>query len=506
MTNVSVGKPQERRHTAFRRIGFWLFCTFACFYLLCSSGRVRTPDEYMTLYETESLVLRQSTSVPQALQTQTFYGKYDRNGQPRAPYPPGQAFLASPWYAFGKYVMARVPGVPPSDEDLVVAFSSVLSNSLYAAGAVALCFVILASLGAGVTWSITAAAMLGMATPVFSYSSWFFSEPLTTLIFFVAAYVLFVRDRESQIGMRAAFLGGLLIGAAVLVRPTNILEVALFGVTALFIRDRFSFRTVICFAAGAAIGTLILLSHNAALFGNPFEFGYPVAAEGGKDLNTFHTPLFRGLFGLLLSPGKSIFVFAPPILISMIGLCLLWRQNRGLAIVCGVSLPVYLLFYAQYTQWEGGYCFGPRYLVPEIALFCVALGPALTNGSRLVHRFAWVMAGIGFVVQVIGMATSFLEAEATTGRYYDSNWTYRLSYSLADQVQLFLHYLVDSNAAPLGRGFDRWFVFLYKAGVPAFTIGVLLGIFATALLYSTMRLRQLLLSGRQVGGDSARAT
>ena len=492
MANAAAGLYQKQSVISCSRIGFWLFCTFACFFLLCSSGRVRTPDEYMTLYETESLVLRHTSSVPQALQTQTFYGKYDRSGQPRAPYPPGQALLATPWYALGRYGIARLPGVPASDDDLVVAFSSVLSNAIYAAGVVGLCFAILWSFGFGVTTAIWAAGMLGLATPIFSYSSWFFSEPLTTLIFFAAAYVLFVLDRESPIGMRASFLGGLLIGAAVLVRPTNIVEVGLFAVAVLCDRRRFATRTVICFAVGAAIGTLVLLAHNAALFGNPLEFGYPAAAEGGRELNTFHTPLLRGLFGFLFSPGKSIFLFAPPILVAALGVRRLWRYSRGFAVVSGVSLPVYLLFYAKYTQWEGGYCFGPRYLVPAITLFCMALGPALAHGSRFVRRLAWVTAAIGLAVQEIGMATSFLEAEAATGRYYDSNWTYRLTYSLADQIRLLLHYLSSSAVAPLGRGFDRWFVFLPKAGISMFPIAAMLLVFIVAFFVCARRLRRIL--------------
>ncbi|MGA2357170.1 MAG: hypothetical protein ABSG02_21960, partial [Terriglobales bacterium] len=67
-----------------RRVALWLFAAFQFFYLLTSTGRVRTPDEYNTLYTTESLVLRGSTAVPQAVQLRNFYGRYDLQGQPRA--------------------------------------------------------------------------------------------------------------------------------------------------------------------------------------------------------------------------------------------------------------------------------------------------------------------------------------------------------------------------------------------------------------------------------------
>lgn len=103
-------------HTS-RRCALLFFLCLNCFYLLTSTGRVRTMDEYLTLFETESLVLRQSMAVPQAVAAKNFYGKYDRNQQPRAPYPPGHALAAAPWYAAGRYALARLPGVPADGFD-----------------------------------------------------------------------------------------------------------------------------------------------------------------------------------------------------------------------------------------------------------------------------------------------------------------------------------------------------------------------------------------------------
>ena len=98
--------------------------------MLTSTGRVRTADEYNTLYTTESLVLHGTTAVPQAVALHNFYGRLDVHGSPRAAYPPGQALSCAPWYAVGQYVLARLPGVPADDTDLIVAFASCLSLSL----------------------------------------------------------------------------------------------------------------------------------------------------------------------------------------------------------------------------------------------------------------------------------------------------------------------------------------------------------------------------------------
>ncbi len=150
---------------------------------------MRTPDEYNILYTTESLVLHGSTAVPQAVRLNNFYGRWDVHGVPRAAYPPGQALAAAPWFAFGQYVLARLPGVPTSPPekdvtDLVVAFAACLSSATFAALAVTFFFLILMGIGIPLHAGLMATAMVGLGTPIFSYSAWFFSEPLIRRDFF----------------------------------------------------------------------------------------------------------------------------------------------------------------------------------------------------------------------------------------------------------------------------------------------------------------------------------
>ncbi|MGA9555970.1 MAG: hypothetical protein WBR11_03885, partial [Terriglobales bacterium] len=227
----------------------------------------------------------------------------------------------------------------------------------------------------------------------------------------------------------------------------------------------------VCVAS--AIGVAILLAHNAVLFGSPFAFGYPAAAEGAKQLNRFDTPLLTGLYGFLFSPGKSVFIFAPPIILALAGLAGLWRRNRSLAAIAVLFPLADLLFFAKYSQWEGGYCVGPRYLVPAVVFLCLGLGPALAASQknyRSLKRLAVILLILGAIVQSLSLATSFMEDQVPRGRYYTANWTYRLDYSLSGPVHLFWKYLTSPQPARLGLGWDRWFVFLAKAGVSHATL------------------------------------
>jgi hypothetical protein len=460
-----------------QHIAIWLFATFQFFYLFTSTGRVRTPDEYNTLYTTESMVLRGSTSVPQAVQLHNFYGRFDRHGQPRAAYPPGQALLCTPWYAAGKYLLARLPGVPPADTDLIVAFAACTSSATFAALSVTFFFRLLA--GIGIPWrdSLFATAVVGLATPIFAYSAWLFSEPISTAIFVGVAWLLFGRG-HSAIAWQTTATAGVILGLATLVRPTNVLAIPVFALAVLLRDGKPALHKAFALGAASAIGVAVLLSYNAWLFGNPFEFGYPAAAEGAKRLNSFDTPLATGLYGFLFSPGKSVFVFAPPLILALTGLRRLWDFERGVWTLSVLFPLLYLIFYGRYTQWEGGYCVGPRYLVPSIVLLCFALGPVLAGAAPRVKKTALLLLALGAAVQSISLATSFMADQVPRGHYYDANWTYRLGYSLSGQIELLGRYLNSGEPAELGLGWDRWFVFLHKGGVSERT----LALFALAIL------------------------
>jgi hypothetical protein len=489
------GHPPSSSH---RHLALWLFATFQFFYLLTSTGRVRTSDEYNTLYTTESLVLHGTTAVPQAVALHNFYGRPDVHGQPRAAYPPGQALLCMPWYALGQYVLARMPGVPPEDTDLVVAFTSCLSSATFSSLAVTFFFLLLVGIGSPLRAALMATAMLGLATPIFAYSAWLFSEPLSAAMFTGVAWLLFARNNDPEdlqngkpISLPTAAIAGLILGLATLVRPTNVIAVAVFAVAVMMKNGEARGRgapAAFALCAASTVGVAILLAHNALLFGSPFAFGYPAAAEGAKRLNRFETPILKGLYGFLFSPGKSAFLFAPPIILALIGLGALWRRDRGLATIA-ILLPLAnLFFFAKYSQWEGGYCVGPRYVVPALVLLCLGLGPVLANAGARIKVLSVVLLVAGALVQGISLATSFMEDQAPRGHYYDANWTYRLGYSLAGQVHLFFKYLSSTEPARLGLGWDRWFVFLAKGGISRATLAVLVAAMAAGFGISVVGL------------------
>ncbi|HJZ72539.1 MAG TPA: hypothetical protein VKE51_12430 [Vicinamibacterales bacterium] len=443
-----------------------LFVLLQGLYVATSTGRLHVTDEASAFFQARDLVEAGSLTVPSSTTGFVFYGERDRHGRLRAPNGPLHAIVLVPYYLLGK-LMALVPGVPESSRDLVLAFAVVLSSTTCSALAAALFLALLLRRGTPPRVAVTVAVAFAVGTPLFAYSAWLFSEPLATALLVGAALCVFGDARPPATGH--ALLGGLLLGACVLVRPGHALAAPAFA-AALLVRDgRRGASPALTLGAAASIGVAIALAWNTHLFGNPLDFGYPAIADGGKRINGFDTPLLSGLAGFLLSPGKSIFVYAPLAAIGIPASRRLARADRGLALLA-VAMPVgYLLLYARYTQWEGGYCVGPRYLLPTLPFLLLALGRDLAEARPAAWRTFIVLTAAGVLVQAISLATSFLEDQYASG-YYDQAFNYRMSYApLYSQSALFVRYLLSfvrgEPAAPLGAGFDRWFVFLHKAGV-----------------------------------------
>jgi hypothetical protein len=447
------------------RASFLLFFALYFFFLLTSTGRVRTIDEISVDFQTESFALHGTTAVPQAVQSGLFYGKLDLAGQPRTPYGAGQAIMVLPWYYTGRLLRSVLPGIPGASRDAFLDAVVTSSSAAFSALAASLLFLIFCRSGITGGTALWASLIFALATPIFAYSAWFFSEPLVSLALLAASLFLFTGESPDPISPKSAAIAGLLLGLALWIRPTHVIAAPVFLLAVLLRDRRKSLAALVTLAGVVGIFGGAYLLRNQMYFGSLLDFGYPLVAEGGKQIITFDTPLATGLFGYLVSPGKSVFLFAPPILLAIPGIFRLAKRNMGLAVIAGVTPVLYLFFFARYTQWEGGYCVGPRYMVPAISLLSLGLGPMLSDAGPRIRALAKLLLASGLFVQLISIATSFLEDQAR-GAYYDQQWNYRMNYSsILSQSRLLIHYLSSPGPARIGLGFDRWFVFLAKTGV-----------------------------------------
>lgn len=287
-------------------------------------------------------------------------------------FPPGVAILALPIL-----VPAVLAGVSPSDATAILLLGHLVAAVLEAIVALLLWAVFRRFVSA--RWSVALVLLYLLATSVRTVASQALWQHAGVHLGIALALWLVLDERP--VSARRAFLAGLAIGVGTAARQT----------TALVLAGVVSRRTFMRTVAGFGIGIIPLLVYNAFAFGDALEQGY-----GSKP---FDTPVLTGLYGLLLSPSRGLFVYAPYYLFAVAALVYAWRARGPVAARLrpfGFVALATLLLYATYTEWWGGRVFGARFLDDLAPILFAALAWGIGRGlldRPLWHRLFWIAAG-----------------------------------------------------------------------------------------------------------------
>jgi hypothetical protein len=109
-------------------------------------------------------------------------------------------------------------------------------------------------------------------------------------------------------------------------------------------------------------------------------------------------------WGFLFSPGKSVFLYTPPLVLALLGCVRFWRSQRWSALAMIATIVPVVLFYDRFPSWSGDWAWGPRYLVfavPVLLLPCISfLASVRWPGKSL----AVAVLALGLFVQLLGNA------------------------------------------------------------------------------------------------------
>lgn len=117
--------------------------------------------------------------------------------------------------------------------------------------------------------------------------------------------------------------------------------------------------------------------------------------------------IFLGLWGVLLSPGKSLFIYSLPLVLGALGLRTLWRDERwDVLALLATTAGVFMLYLAKLSHWTGDWAWGARhcvFLTPALLLPAAAFVEKSLQKRRFMNlalACALVMLGAG--TQVLG--------------------------------------------------------------------------------------------------------
>lgn len=289
------------------------------------------------------------------------------------------------------------------------AFWVTLINPVFSAATGAVLVLLTLRMGLGERAGVMAAGVIVLASPLLHYSTEFFSEPAMAL--FTVMAVLFVLDNRSG-SSRSAIALGVTLAVSVLFRADAVLTLALPCVLFLpYFRRTRLWAGLVLIAAPMAVAGAVTMAHNHIRYKSVFDFGY---TEG------FQTGLGEGLYGLILSPGKGVVFFFPAILVALAGMAALGRRDLGVTGLVASLMLVRLLFFAMWDQWHGGIGWGPRFLVPAVALAGLPLACAFDDlrGAGVRRAAGRVIAG---TLVFFSFAVSFLSVTVPYELIWDGN-------------------------------------------------------------------------------------
>jgi hypothetical protein len=388
-----------------RKLALRLGVAAALFLALVGQAQITVLDGSSMLAVAQSLVHHGSLNVPQPLgvpgEDGLFYSKYG---------------LLLPLLSVVPVALVQPIGVVTGRVDLLEAAVAASLMPLIAGALVAALFALGRRLGAPRPAAALVAAGTVLGTYLLPYGRDFFTEPLVALGLVVMVDRA-LAGRELQAGAALAF--------AVLARPQSAIFVPVLWAFlaaraagwpegaaregapprelgaapgaapgAAQPRAAAALHAILSTLAPLAIAAAVTVAYNLVRFGGPLQFGYEPPVDPG-----FTTPLLEGTAGLLFSPEKSIFLFAPAIVLVPFALAGLWRARPATGALLAALFAGMFVLAATWHSWMGGWSWGPRLVIPGVAVVLVALGPWIgAHATRM--RVAAALFALGFVLSL----------------------------------------------------------------------------------------------------------
>jgi 4-amino-4-deoxy-L-arabinose transferase-like glycosyltransferase len=239
-------------------------------------------------------------------------------------------------------------------------------------------------------YSLLVALGYWIGTIAFINALHFMSHSLATFLSFFSFFVLFTqKDAE----LKKFGLAGILAGFAIVVDQLNLL----IALPLLFYAFYVNKKKSTFFLLGLVIGVMPLLIYNFLNFGHPlslalihidrniFKTANPETFSfSGKNLEKKFSEASFDLTGifkifhfnpnsnpyvmlrLLFYPYRGLFIYSPILFLSFIGMILMLKEHRTELILILFIFFSFLYIISMRSSWWGGYCFGPRYLLPVV--------------------------------------------------------------------------------------------------------------------------------------------
>ncbi len=292
--------------------------------------------------------------------------------------------------------------------DMIVQTMTFGTNALLTALTVVILVIVCLQLGAPLRGAALIGFAYGFGSYAFAYTKSLSTEPGTAMCLMAA--VMFAIEAKRTGRTRVLVACGVLAGAALFFRVTAAVFLPVLGLWLVVLGWRHAtikraFRYGALFSIGVAASAAVLSALNYWRYGDPLSIGY---GQSGSDLHAIRPRgnLITGLWGLWLSPGKSVFVYAPFALLAVAGIVIAIRRMPAEMSLLIALIGANTILFARVRFWSGDWAWGPRYML--IVLPCVAAMCAPLVSMIRWRRALAILAVVGFLLPgVLGSTINF---------------------------------------------------------------------------------------------------
>ena len=157
-------------------------------------------------------------------------------------------------------------------------------------------------------------------------------------------------------------------------------------------------ESLVAAAVGFLPGLIMALVYNYLRFGSITKTGYSTVGA------VMVENVLVSIWGFLFSPGKSIFLYAPCLVLAVLGFRRFWRSHRWSALAMVATIVPVILFYCCFPSWPGDWAWGPRYAVFAVPVLLLPAINFLASARRPGRALAAALLVLGLGVQLLGNA------------------------------------------------------------------------------------------------------
>jgi len=411
----------DRLRRLFRKPAFLVGLAAFLTAFVVQSGELGTSDTTHRLQTTHSFWTSEDPVQPSDYPE---FGVHGRNGKLYAWYGIGQSILMLPADIVGTYIgnsdVFDGYDVDPQPRSIVVSYTT---NILVCVLAALVCFRLLGQLGFTTNQRIAGVFALLFCTTFLHYTQNMMENNYILLLTLTG---LTFQYRWLRTGSRRALLiGSGALGLNLLTRLTtgmDLLAVGLFvllasyfaGVRGAALHSRF-WKYLKTSVPVYAVFFLLDRVYQFYRFGSWFETYLQVFGREQRALDPnlpasfpFSGSFREGFFGAFFRPEKSIFLFDPLLILTLLLAVLAWRrfqpEVRAYLIASIALILGDICFYAKFYDWSGDFAWGDRYVSTAVQIAAFISVPLLMRHRADVGAIAWrigmALVALSVVVQI----------------------------------------------------------------------------------------------------------